>query len=145
MTDLKDPIDPQPGWQLDHLRRYLETDGSDGHLWRGVPTLLLTTRGWRSGKARRTPLIYGQDGPRYVVVASKGGSPGHPHWYRNLAADPQVRVQVNGDKFDARARAATPDEKPALWSLMTGIWPDYDEYQTRTEREIPVVILERVV
>jgi deazaflavin-dependent oxidoreductase (nitroreductase family) len=144
MTDLKDPIDPPPGWQLEHLRRYLETDGSEGHLWRGVPTLLLTTRGQRSGKARRTPLIYGQDGPRYVVVASKGGSVGHPYWYRNLAADPRVRVQVGGDKFDARARAATPDEKPALWSLMTGIWPAYDEYQGRTEREIPVVILERV-
>jgi deazaflavin-dependent oxidoreductase (nitroreductase family) len=144
MTDLKDPLDPQPGWQLDHLRRYLDTGGSDGHMWRGAPTLLLTTKGWRSGKARRTPLIYGQDGSRYVVVASKGGSPGHPYWYRNLDANPEVRVQVNADQFAARARTATAAEKPALWRLMTGVWPAYDEYQANTEREIPVVILEPV-
>jgi len=154
MTALDHPTDPQPGWQLDHLRRYLETDGADGFLWDGVPavpeprdpgvpTLLLTTLGWRSGAARRTPLIFGQHGDRYVVIASKGPSPTHPFWYRNLSANPRVRVQVRGERFAAKARTATPDEKPALWQLMTEIWPDYDMYQSLVEREIPVVILER--
>jgi deazaflavin-dependent oxidoreductase (nitroreductase family) len=154
MTDLDHPTDPQPGWQLDHLHRYLETDGEDGFFWDGVPavpeprkpgvpTLLLTTRGWRSGEARRTPLIFGQDGDRYVVVASKGPSPTHPYWYQNLSAEPRVGVQVRGERFIARARTATAEEKPALWQLMTGIWPDYDMYQSMVEREIPVVVLER--
>jgi deazaflavin-dependent oxidoreductase (nitroreductase family) len=132
-----------PGWQQEHARRYLATSGQDGHIWEGVPTLLLTTTGRRSGQSRTTPLIYGQDGDRYVVVASRGGAPEHPAWYENLVAQPKVQVQVMADRFDARARPATADEKPALWKTMTSIWPAYDEYQTRTSREIPVVILER--
>jgi len=144
VTDLSSPTDP-PGWPRDHVRQYVETGGRNGHEWRdGIYTLLLTTKGRRSGKARRTPLIYGRDGDRYLVVASKGGSDQHPEWYRNLVADPQVAVQVAGDKFRARARTATPDEYPRLWSLMTDIWPDYDQYQRRTGRQIPVVVLERV-
>jgi deazaflavin-dependent oxidoreductase (nitroreductase family) len=143
MTDLQNPTDPKSDWQRDHLQRYLASGGEDGHLWRGVPTLLLTTIGHKSGKARRTPLIYGQDGPRYLVVASKGGNPEHPLWYRNLAANPHVRLQVGNEEFDATARTATPEEKPALWSLMAEIWPDYNQYQTKTDRDIPVVILER--
>ena len=142
MPDLDSPIDPAPGWQRDHVRRYVDTDGSDGHEWRpGVYTLLLTTRGRRSGTARRTPLIYGQDGDRYVVVASKGGSDEHPAWYRNLLADPEVRVQVGADRFPARARVATPEERTRLWPTMARIWPGYDAYQAKTTREIPVVIL----
>src|SRR5262245_56133596 len=101
MTDLRDPTDPAPGWQLDHLREYVATDGADGHLWRGVPTLLLTTAGRKTGQARRTPLIYGEDAGRYLLVASKGGSPDHPAWYYNLAADPNVLVQIKGDVFPA--------------------------------------------
>ncbi len=143
MTDLSNPVDPPDGWQRDHVRRYVASDGADGHVWNGVPTLLLTTRGRRSGQARRTPLIYGQDGDRYVVVASKGGSPQHPLWYRNLLAEPTVAVQVGADRFTARARTATPAEKQRLWPVMTGIWPAYDEYQTKTDREIPLVVLER--
>jgi deazaflavin-dependent oxidoreductase (nitroreductase family) len=135
------PVDPPPGWQRDHIERYIATGGADGHLWRGVPTLLLTTLGRRSGQARRTPLIYGQDGDRYLVVASKGGSDDPPEWYRNLRADPRVRIQVGPDVFDGTARDATPDEKPRLWKLMAGIWPDYDNYQTRTRRQIPVVVI----
>jgi len=135
---------PQPlDWRADHLRRYLATDGEDGHIWRGVTTLLLTTTGRRSGKPHQTPLIYGRDGDRYIVVGSRGGAAKHPQWYQNLRAQPEVDVQILGDRFHARARAATPEEKPVLWKLMTGIWPAYDEYQTRTTREIPVVILER--
>lgn len=142
-VDLENPTDPSPGWQREHVDRYLATDGAEGHLWRGVPTLLLTTIGCRSGQARRTPLIYGRDGDRLLVVASKGGSDTPPMWYRNLSADPRVRVQVGGESFDALARTATAEEKVRLWPVMTKIWPDYDVYQTRTTREIPVVIIER--
>ena len=145
MTDLDHPIDPAPGtWQRQHLDKYLATNGEEGHDWRGVPTLLLTTIGSQSGQARRTPLIYGESDGRYLIVASRGGTPGHPDWYRNLRAHPTVRLQVKGDQFNARARTATPDEKPALWKIMTQIWPDYDEYQKKTTRAIPVVVLERV-
>jgi deazaflavin-dependent oxidoreductase (nitroreductase family) len=126
------------------MQRYLETGGRDGHIWEGVATLLLTTRGRRSGESRTTPLIYGRAGERYLVVASRGGAPTHPDWYQNLAAHPEVQVQVMADRFKARARTATAAEKPALWKTMISIWPPYDEYQARTTREIPVVILERV-
>jgi deazaflavin-dependent oxidoreductase (nitroreductase family) len=125
------------------MRRYLETGGRDGHIWEGVPTLLLTTTGRRSGQARTTPLIYGRAGDDYVVVASRGGAPRHPAWYENLVARPEVQVQVMADRFPARARTATAAEKPALWKAMAAIWPPYEEYQARTEREIPVVVLRR--
>ena len=126
------------------MHRYIASGGQDGHLWEGVTTLLLTTTGRRSGQTRTTPLIYGRDGDRYLVVASRGGAPKHPSWYENLAAQPLVQVQVMADRFKARARTATAAEKPALWKTMAAIWPPYDEYQARTPREIPVVILERV-
>jgi deazaflavin-dependent oxidoreductase (nitroreductase family) len=144
MTDLREPTDPSPGWQLDHLREYVDSGGEQGHLWRGVPTLLLTTKGRRSGQARRTPLIYGEDAGRFVLVASKGGSPDHPAWYLNLAADPRVLVQVKDEVFEAEAHTATGDERARLWRDMNKIWPDYDSYQTKTDREIPVVVLTRV-
>jgi|GraSoiStandDraft_36_1057302.scaffolds.fasta_scaffold251987_2 deazaflavin-dependent oxidoreductase (nitroreductase family) len=132
-----------PGWQQEHARRYVESGGKDGHIWEGVTTLLLTTTGRRSGEARTTPLIYGRDGDRHVVVASRGGAPQHPAWYENLSARPDVTVQVMADRFKARARTASAAERPALWKTMAAIWPPYDEYQARTTREIPVVILER--
>jgi deazaflavin-dependent oxidoreductase (nitroreductase family) len=146
--DLMDPdepvLDSPTGWVSRHIRRYLDSDGANGHEWRpGVHTLLLTTRGRRSGKLHRTALIYGRDGDRYLVVASVGGSPRHPAWYLNLTADPEVRVQVGPERFTARARTATPEEKPRLWSQMTSIWPAYEGYQRKTRRDIPVVILER--
>ncbi|WP_059013060.1 nitroreductase family deazaflavin-dependent oxidoreductase [Streptomyces specialis] len=137
--------DSPASWVNDHIRRYVETDGREGHLWRdGVPTLLLTTRGRKSGLLRRTALIYGRDGDDYLVVASQGGKPEHPAWYHNLVADPEVRLQVGADKFRARARTATPEERARLWPRMTEIWPDYDEYQTKTSREIPIVVLTRL-
>jgi deazaflavin-dependent oxidoreductase (nitroreductase family) len=139
MTDV---YDSPRGWVAEHIRSYVETGGRDGHLWRGVPTLLLTTRGRRSGKLRRTALIYGRAGDSYLVVASSGGAPRHPAWYLNLAADPLVEVQVLDDTFRARARTATAEERAELWRIMTSIWPSYDEYQTKTDREIPLVILE---
>lgn len=137
------PAPKLPGWMADHLERYLSTNGADGHLWRGVPTLLLTTIGSQSGEPRLLPLIYGRDGARYLVVASRGGAPDHPAWYKNLLANPDVEVQVGSDRFRARARPANRDERPRLWRTMTRIWPAYDQYQSRTQREIPVVLLER--
>jgi deazaflavin-dependent oxidoreductase (nitroreductase family) len=133
---------PRP-WFAEHVDRYLATDGEDGHDWNGRPTLLLTTRGRRSGEAHTLPLIYGRDGDRLLIVASRGGAPKHPSWYLNLLADPEVEVQVKGDRFHARAHPAGPDEKPRLWETMTTVFPDYAVYQTRTDRQIPVVILER--
>ncbi|HEY2488679.1 MAG TPA: nitroreductase family deazaflavin-dependent oxidoreductase [Streptosporangiaceae bacterium] len=127
----------------EHVSRYVETDGREGHDWNGVQTLILTTTGRKSGRKISTPLIYGRRGDDYLVVASKGGADQPPAWYLNLQADPEVEVQVLADKFAARARTATADEKPALWRQMAQIWPDYDNYQRKTERSIPVVILER--
>ena len=127
----------------EHVRRYVETGGREGHDWNGAPVLILTTTGRRSGRRHSTPLIYGEHGGDYLVVASKGGADDPPDWYLNLQAHPEVEVQVREEKFAARARTATADEKPGLWRQMTGIWPDYDNYQRKTEREIPVVVLER--
>ena len=142
MTDLDNPVDTPTSWARAHLQRYVETDGRDGHHWRGVPTLLLTTVGRKSGQARRTPLIYGRDGDHYLLVASQGGAPTHPLWYLNLSADPNVRIQVGDQVIDGTARTATAEEKPVLWDIMAGIWPDYNEYQKKTERPIPVVVIE---
>jgi deazaflavin-dependent oxidoreductase (nitroreductase family) len=127
----------------EHVQRYVDTDGEEGHEWQGTKTLILTTTGRRSGAERHNALIYGRHGNDYLVVASKGGAPEPPAWYLNLEANPEVQVQVLGDRFTARARTATPEEKPELWRTMTAEWPAYDEYQKKTEREIPVVILER--
>ena len=125
----------------EHVRRYRETDGEVGYIWNGVPTLLLTTTGRRSGAPRTTPLIYGQDGDDYLVVASMGGAPQHPNWYRNLQADSSARVQVLAEHLDVTARTAGEDEKPRLWKIMTDLWPNYDVYQSRTDRVIPLVVL----
>jgi deazaflavin-dependent oxidoreductase (nitroreductase family) len=129
----------------EHVRSYRETDGELGYLWReGAPTLLLTVTGRKSGDEYTTPLIFGEDGESYVLVASQGGRPQHPDWYLNLVANPDVEVQILGDCFRARARTAEGEERERLWRMMNGIWPHYDEYQARTERTIPVVVLERL-
>ena len=138
-----DVVDSPTGWVADHIREYVETGGERGHEWKGVPTLLLTTKGRKSGKWRRTALIYGRDGERYVVVASQGGAPTHPSWYLNLVADPVVQVQVGARHFTATARPASGADKARLWKLMARLW-SYDEYQAKTDREIPVVVLEPV-
>jgi deazaflavin-dependent oxidoreductase (nitroreductase family) len=126
----------------EHIDRYVATGGKEGHDWRGTQTLILTTTGRRSGQPRQHALIYGRHGDDYLVVASDGGAPRHPAWYLNLEANSEVEVQVKGDRMRARARTATPEEKQKLWPIMTREWPDYDRYQERTDREIPVVILE---
>ena len=139
MAEVSDsPVD----WVAEHTQRYLETGGEDGHEWRpGVPTLLLTTTGRKSGIKRRTALIYGRDNADYVVVASKGGSQEQPAWYLNLEANPEVEIQVFDEVLPAVAQTAIGEERERLWALMRQIWPAYDEYQTRTDREIPVVVL----
>lgn len=128
----------------EHVERYQATDGEEGHLWReGSTILLLTTQGRKTGNPTTTPLIYDLDGENPVIVASKGGAPEHPGWFRNLAKNPEVGVQILDDKFHARARVAEGEERARLWRKMNEIWPHYDEYATRTEREIPVVVLDR--
>ena len=126
----------------EHVRRYVETDGEVGYVWReGAPILILTVTGRKSGKEYSTPLIFGRSGDDYVVVGSQGGRPEHPDWYLNLVANPEVGVQVKADRFRARARTAEGEERDRLWRQMNEIWPHYDEYQQRTDREIPVVVL----
>jgi deazaflavin-dependent oxidoreductase (nitroreductase family) len=126
----------------DHIRRYTETGGEVGYLWNGVPTLLLTTTGRTTGEPRTRALIFGRDGDDYLVIASMGGAPRHPQWYLNLAASPAAEIQVRSEILAVTARTAeSPGERARLWKIMAGIWPNYDTYQTRTDREIPVVVL----
>jgi deazaflavin-dependent oxidoreductase (nitroreductase family) len=126
----------------DHIRAYQETGGETGYLWNGVPTLLLTTTGRKSGEPRTSALIYAQDGDDYLIIASMGGAPKHPQWYLNITANPEAEIQVRGDKIPVTARTAkSGDERDRLWKVMSGPWPNYDTYQTRTDREIPVVVL----
>ena len=125
----------------EHVARYRETNGEEGYLWNGATALLLTTTGRKSGLERTAPLIFAAHGDDYLVVASMGGAPMHPQWYLNVEADPQAKIQVKGDVIDVVARTATPDERPALWAAVNEQWPNYDVYQSRTDREIPVVVL----
>jgi deazaflavin-dependent oxidoreductase (nitroreductase family) len=143
MAPHEDVVDSPKAWVASHINDYVESDGRKGHIWKGVPTLLLTTRGRKTGKWRRTALIYGQDGESYVVVASLGGAPNHPMWYLNLTDDPEVDIQVVAEKITGRARTADEAERKRLWPLMAKIWPDYDKYQSKTRRRIPVVIIDR--
>lgn len=128
----------------EHLQRYVGSDGSDGFLIHGFPALILTTVGRRSGEPRSTPLIFGEQDGRYALVASFAGLPRHPAWYLNLVAEPSVHVQVRGERFAGRARTASGAEREELRRLMVGVYPLYAEYATKTERELPVVVVERV-
>jgi len=128
-----------------HVDRYLETNGEDGYNWRnGTTILLLYTKGRKSGEERINPLIFRDHGDdAHTVVASRGGTDEPPSWFLNLSEEPNVEVQIKGDRFPARARVATDAEQPELWKRMTEVWPDYDQYQQKTSRQIPVVVLER--
>jgi deazaflavin-dependent oxidoreductase (nitroreductase family) len=145
-AQLPEIVDNPDVWVAEHIREYVATDGRRGHRLSGwkASTLLLVTRGRRSGKLRRTALAYGEHDGRYVIVASNGGAERHPSWYLNLVEAPAVQVQVRDDRFAARARDATADERPALWRLMTSLSPALEDYQRESGREIPVVILERI-
>jgi deazaflavin-dependent oxidoreductase (nitroreductase family) len=125
----------------DHVRAYRESGGEVGYLWNGAPTLLLTATGRRTGRKLTSPLIFGRDGDDYLIVASMGGAPRHPSWYLNLQANPEAEIQVKDQTLAVIARTASASEKPRLWKLVTDIWPNYDVYQSRTERDIPVVVL----
>jgi deazaflavin-dependent oxidoreductase (nitroreductase family) len=127
----------------EHVRVYRETDGERGYHWRGTTILLLTTTGRRSGEPRTTPLIHRTDGDRWVVVASKGGAPENPSWFENLKADPEVTIRIPREEVPVTAAVAAGEERARLWSLMAEVWPAYDDYQARTERQIPVVVLSR--
>lgn len=140
-----------PQWITDHLQKYRDSGGTEGHMWDAsavgisnpVPCLLLTTVGRRSGEKRTSPLAYGTVGGAYVIIGSKGGSETHPWWYLNLRANPAVEVQVGKECFPARARVATGKERTQIWEQMVKTFPFYGEYQKKTKREIPVVVLEK--
>jgi deazaflavin-dependent oxidoreductase (nitroreductase family) len=127
----------------EHVRVYRETEGERGYHWRGTTILLLTTEGRTSGEPRTTPLIHRTDGDRWVVVASKGGAPEHPSWYQNLLANPEATIEVKAEEIPVRATTATGEERSRLWALMAEVWPAYDDYQKKTDREIPVVVFTR--
>lgn len=127
----------------EHVEVYRETKGERGYHWRGTTILLLTTTGRRSGEPRTMPLIHRTDGDRWVIVASKGGWPSDPIWFQNLQAQPNAEIEVKGERIPVTASVAEGEERARLWSLMTEVWPAYDEYQERTDREIPVVVLSR--
>jgi deazaflavin-dependent oxidoreductase (nitroreductase family) len=127
----------------EHVRVYRESEGEHGYHWRGTTILLLTTRGRSSGETRTTPLIHRTDDGHWVIVASKGGAPKNPAWFENLVAEPDAEIEVKGETIPVHARAAQGEERARLWQLMTEVWPAYDSYQSHTEREIPVVVLER--
>lgn len=126
-----------------HVKLYQETKGEQGYIWNDAPILLLTTKGHKSGQMRTTPLIFARDGEALVIIASKGGAPEHPDWYVNLSAEPNVRVQVKDEVFDAVARTVAGPERQRLWEEAVKVWPQYADYQQATDRQIPVVVLER--
>ena len=142
MTGPEGVVDSPVDWVAEHIRQYEDSNGTQGHLWRGLPTLLLSTRGRRSGMWRRTALIYGRDGDNYLVVASNGGAASHPLWYLNLTEHPLVRLRVGADRFEAHARNGAAAEKQRLWPVMASVFPTYDRYQASTGRDIPLVVLE---
>ena len=139
--DLDRATDSTWDWVAEHTRTYLASGGTEGHESNGVYTLVLATTGRRTGEPRRTCLIYGTSGDDFVVVASKGGADEDQAWFKNLQAEPSVGVQVGTRRFTARARVATAAERDRLWARMVGIFPRYDEYARKTDREIPIVLL----
>jgi deazaflavin-dependent oxidoreductase (nitroreductase family) len=143
-----------PEWMVEHTNLYLKSGGTEGHVFRrtppgypemDVPSLLLTTTGRKSGEKFIFPLFYGETGNSYIIVASKGGAPEHPGWYKNLVANPEVEVQVGTKKLKARARTVSGAERAQLWEKALKFWPPYADYEKKTERQIPVVVLDPIV
>ena len=143
-----------PKWMVDHTNLYLSSGGKEGHMYTAsfpgketltVPSLLLTTTGRKSGQKFLFPLFYGKTGNSYFVIASKGGAPEHPGWYKNLLANPEVEVQVGTEKKKVRARTASGAERAELWKQAIAFWPAYTDYQKKVpNREIPVVVLDPI-
>jgi deazaflavin-dependent oxidoreductase (nitroreductase family) len=129
-------------WVRDQVEEYETSGGTRGTTLRGVPVVVITSRGSQSGKLRKNPVMRVEHDGVYAAVASKGGAPVHPAWYRNLVENPLVEVQDEGHRGDYTARELSGEERDAWWERAVAVWPDYAEYQTKTEREIPVFLLE---
>lgn len=140
---LEGEYEPSP-WEpvAEQVRLYEESGGQEGTTLEGKPCVILTTRGRKTGKIRKSPLMRVEHDGAYAVVASMGGAPEHPVWYLNLVADPDVTLQDGAEVMDLRAREVSGDEKAEWWARATDVWPDYDTYQAATEREIPLIVLE---
>jgi F420H(2)-dependent quinone reductase len=136
-------VDSDVDWVKKQIDEYIATEGASPVFRYGAPLVLITVKGRKSGKWMRTCLIGTSDGTDVVIVASKGGSPENPGWYRNIEANPRVWVQQGAESFWTTAHTASAEEKPRLWDLMVGLYPDYADYQTKTDRQIPVVVLRR--
>ncbi|MET7612418.1 nitroreductase family deazaflavin-dependent oxidoreductase [Streptomyces seoulensis] len=142
---LEGEYEPSPEqWVRDQVEQYESSGGTEGTTLRdtGMPVIILTTRGNRSGKIRKTPLMRVEHDGRYAIVASVGGAPKHPVWYFNVKADPTVDLQDGPDKREMRAREVKGDEKAKWWDRAVAAYPPYAEYQQKTDREIPVFVLE---
>ncbi len=141
-----------PDWITDHVRQYLDSGGKEGHMWDSsvvggpgvLPCLLILTTGRKTGKATTLPLIYGETDGGYVIVASRGGAADNPGWYLNLMAHPEIDIQVGTEHKRVRARDTSDAEREALWKQMAELYPPYNDYQARTERQIPVLVLEPI-
>ena len=133
-------------WVRDQVEEYESSGGTRGTTLRetGLPVVIVTNRGAASGAIRKTPLMRVEHEGRYVAVASKGGAPEHPDWYRNLQADPQVEVQDGPQKWDMVARELSGDERAQWWERAVAAFPPYAEYQVKTDRQIPLFVLERL-
>ena len=145
MPTKKTVIDSPTKWVNAHIQDYVTSDGKKGHKWRGLTTLLLTTKGRKSGSDISIPLIYSPYGSSFVVIASKGGAPDHPAWYKNLLANPVCDIQVSTKAYKAKARTAQGEERTKLWKQLQALYPPYDDYQKAAKgREIPVVVLDPI-
>lgn len=138
--DIDDATDSSWEWVAEQTRHYIATGGAET-ADSNVPVLVLATTGHKTGEPRRNCLIYAKSGTEYVVVASKGGADHDPHWFKNLSAEPSVGIQVGSERLTARARVASAEERSRLWPMMTKIFPLYETYESKTDRQIPVVVL----
>lgn len=142
---LEGEYEPSPEkWVRDQVELYEGSNGTKGTTLRGLPVIILTTRGAKSGKLRKIPLMRVEHQGTYAAVASLGGAPKHPVWYFNVLADPHVELRDGNQTWDMKAREISGEEKAAWWERCVSAYPDYAEYQKKTEREIPVFLLERV-
>lgn len=140
---LNGEYEPSPAsYVRDQVETYERTGGAEGNTMKGRPVIILTTQGARSGKLRKTPLMRVEHEGRYAVVASKGGAPEHPLWFHNIVANPHVELQDGAHRQDMTAHEATGEEKAEWWRRAVAAWPDYEQYQKKTDREIPLFVLE---